>query len=195
MKAKNILVIFSVILAFFTMALAGGGAGKITICHVPPGNPANAHAITISRNAWENGHSPHNAHSLDYEGKCNEVPKPTATNVQPTNTPVPTDPRPTNVPEPTATHIPPTTRPSPSPTHVPSATATTVPTYTPVSPTNEPTQCICVLEATVTPTPVLYSCQASTEDDGQDTLLWVMFAAGGLIGGLTGLVIGRGRRG
>ncbi|MEK0324530.1 MAG: hypothetical protein QQN63_02405 [Nitrosopumilus sp.] len=195
MKAKNILVIFSVILAFFTMALAGGGAGKITICHVPPGNPANAHAITISRNAWENGHSPHNAHSLDYEGECNEVPKPTATNVQPTNTPVPTDPRPTDVPVPTVTHIPPTTRPNPSATHVPSATATTVPTYTPVSPTDEPTQCICVLEATVTPTPVLYSCQAST-DGNDDTRLWIVLVVGAAIGGgLVGTAIGRWRRG
>lgn len=24
---------------------------KITICHIPPGNPSNAHEITISRNA------------------------------------------------------------------------------------------------------------------------------------------------
>jgi hypothetical protein len=25
----------------------GGGDGKVTICHIPPGNPANAHTITV----------------------------------------------------------------------------------------------------------------------------------------------------
>jgi hypothetical protein len=80
-----------VTLLFAVLALAGiaANAGKITICHVPPGNPANAHTITISRNAWENGHSPHNAHALDYEGAC-EIPEPTATRVEPSRTPVPT---------------------------------------------------------------------------------------------------------
>ena len=39
---------------------------KITICHVPPGNPENAHAITVDKNAWENGDSTHNSHVLDF---------------------------------------------------------------------------------------------------------------------------------
>lgn len=39
--------------------------GWITICHIPPGNPANAHTITISINAWP----AHQAHG-DYEGSC-----------------------------------------------------------------------------------------------------------------------------
>jgi hypothetical protein len=55
-------------------AIAKSEGHKITICHVPPGNPGNAHAIDIDRHAWENGHSPHNAHALDYvvgpDGQC-----------------------------------------------------------------------------------------------------------------------------
>lgn len=38
---------------------------KITICHIPPGNPDNAHAITISVNAWP----AHEAHG-DVIGDC-----------------------------------------------------------------------------------------------------------------------------
>lgn len=26
--------------------------GKVTICHIPPGNPANAHTISVSTSAW-----------------------------------------------------------------------------------------------------------------------------------------------
>lgn len=44
----------------------GTGDHKITICHLPPGNPSNAQAIDIDRNAWDKGHSPHNAHKLDF---------------------------------------------------------------------------------------------------------------------------------
>ena len=39
---------------------------KITICHVPAGNLDNAHEITIDLNAWENGHTPHNSHAMDF---------------------------------------------------------------------------------------------------------------------------------
>lgn len=34
---------------------------KITICHYPPGNPANVQEITISQNAW----AAHEAHHGD----------------------------------------------------------------------------------------------------------------------------------
>jgi hypothetical protein len=48
----------------------GGGHGngnKVTICHVPPGNPANAHTITVSRQ----GADAHlRQHSGDYMGAC-----------------------------------------------------------------------------------------------------------------------------
>lgn len=39
---------------------------KIDICHVPPGNPENAHVIEVDIHAWENGHTPHNAHNMDF---------------------------------------------------------------------------------------------------------------------------------
>lgn len=32
-------------------AKVAAGSGKVTICHIPPGNPGNAHLITISVNA------------------------------------------------------------------------------------------------------------------------------------------------
>jgi hypothetical protein len=34
-------------LALTQPRLANGGAEKVTICHIPPGNPANAHTITV----------------------------------------------------------------------------------------------------------------------------------------------------
>ena len=38
---------------------------KIKICHIPPGNPNNAHSITISKAAWD-AHSMHG----DHKGEC-----------------------------------------------------------------------------------------------------------------------------
>ncbi len=54
---------------------------KITICHIPPGNPANAHSITVSINALD----AHLAHG-DFVGSCNGTPPP------PPPPPPPTDP-------------------------------------------------------------------------------------------------------
>lgn len=42
---------------------------KITICHAPPGNPDNAHTLTISENAWP----AHRSHG-DSQGSCPEPP-------------------------------------------------------------------------------------------------------------------------
>ena len=39
---------------------------KVTICHVPPGNPDNPQTISIDQHAWENGHTPHNSHNADF---------------------------------------------------------------------------------------------------------------------------------
>jgi hypothetical protein len=39
---------------------------KVAICHIPPGNPANAHTICISENAVDT----HNSHHGDYIGAC-----------------------------------------------------------------------------------------------------------------------------
>ena len=41
---------------------------KITICHIPPGNPENAHAITIDVHAWP----AHEAHG-DVIGDCSQT--------------------------------------------------------------------------------------------------------------------------
>lgn len=46
---------------------------KITICHVPPGNPENKHTIHIAFSAWP-AHK--NNHDGDYLGSCNNPPRP-----------------------------------------------------------------------------------------------------------------------
>ena len=75
-------VVIAVILAalalmLLTVTARAHPGHKITICHVPPGNPDNPQTIDIDRHAWEAGHTPHNKHSLDYEGECDvEEPDP-----------------------------------------------------------------------------------------------------------------------
>ncbi|MBI4411868.1 MAG: PQQ-binding-like beta-propeller repeat protein [Deltaproteobacteria bacterium] len=44
---------------------------KVTICHIPPGNPANAHTIEIADSAW-----PAHLNHGDYEGECIQEPPP-----------------------------------------------------------------------------------------------------------------------
>lgn len=44
-----------------------GESGKVTICHIPPGNPGNAHTITVGRPALQ----AHLGHG-DTEGACSE---------------------------------------------------------------------------------------------------------------------------
>jgi hypothetical protein len=61
-------------------AATGAGQGKITICHVPPGNPANAHTLVVGGPAW-NGHRHHRG---DYLGACQGQGGPDA-GVPPTN--------------------------------------------------------------------------------------------------------------
>jgi hypothetical protein len=41
------------------------GKGKMTICHVPPGNASAQHTITVSESAW-NAHEKHG----DHRGAC-----------------------------------------------------------------------------------------------------------------------------
>lgn len=86
--SKRTLVIILLTLAISTVALSQPDH-KIEICHVPPGNPANAHTIEVDQNAWTSGHSPHNSHSLDYVGSCR---------AEPTPPPQPTSPAPTSTP-------------------------------------------------------------------------------------------------
>ena len=45
---------------------------KIAICHIPPGNPDNAHTIVISKNAAQT----HFDHHGDFEGICGCVDEP-----------------------------------------------------------------------------------------------------------------------
>lgn len=34
------------------VATAAPGDHKVVICHIPPGNPANAHTIVVDEHAW-----------------------------------------------------------------------------------------------------------------------------------------------
>jgi PKD repeat protein len=53
---------------------ANNSNNKVTICHIPPGNPANAHTITISENA-----APAHIHNhSDTMGPCPNTPPPPA---------------------------------------------------------------------------------------------------------------------
>lgn len=49
MKRKLALAVLLVVLAVFGVAIVSADSpGKIDICHIPPGNPANAHIINVS---------------------------------------------------------------------------------------------------------------------------------------------------
>jgi hypothetical protein len=56
-------------LTFIALAFASeclfAGTKKVTICHIPPGNPSNAHTITVSQHAV----AAHMAHG-DTMGEC-----------------------------------------------------------------------------------------------------------------------------
>jgi len=74
MKKLNFTLAAVKIIAFVVMVFLNGIVmaqdGKITICHCPPGNPANCHSITISVNAWY----AHFEHPGDYIGPCVDNP-------------------------------------------------------------------------------------------------------------------------
>jgi hypothetical protein len=71
--SKTLSVITALFMTF-NVAMAQP-APEMTICHFPPGNPANAQTITISSNAWP----AHQAHG-DHEGACGDaVQTPTCT--------------------------------------------------------------------------------------------------------------------
>ncbi len=67
-----------------TVGAAPAADRKITICHVPPGNPENARSIEVDANGW-NGHDNHEG---DYEGAC--AAPTTTTTARPTTTQAPT---------------------------------------------------------------------------------------------------------
>lgn len=69
---KQLMSIMALIAVAISVGVTGivnaQGNNKVTICHVPPGNPSNAHTISVSENALD----AHLGHG-DYEGPCEEV--------------------------------------------------------------------------------------------------------------------------
>lgn len=75
---KKPALILSGIVSFWLISISGAQAEihgtvvdpknkkKVIICHVPPGNPENAHTISISKNALHT----HLTHHPDYDGPC-----------------------------------------------------------------------------------------------------------------------------
>ena len=131
---SSVIVLLS--LALSTVLFSPGDNHKIEICHVPPGNPANARTIEVDNNAWSQGHSVHNNHSLDYVGACRVDPTPPP---EPTSPPVPTPTDTPRTPEPTSTPPLVVTWVGPGPTTVPpTVTPTDSPACTPETPTEAP---------------------------------------------------------
>jgi hypothetical protein len=58
---------FPILFALFalTATAAWAGGAKVQVCHIPPGNPANFHTITVSQNALQ-AHLDHG----DLAGAC-----------------------------------------------------------------------------------------------------------------------------
>lgn len=48
---RRLLLIMFLISLGLTFGNVQAGTDKVTICHIPPGNPANAHSITVSDSA------------------------------------------------------------------------------------------------------------------------------------------------
>ena len=52
MKKKLTLAVLLVVLAILGVAaVSADSQGKVDVCHIPPGNPDNAHLINVSWNA------------------------------------------------------------------------------------------------------------------------------------------------
>ena len=67
MNRKYVVAAFVAILALLgaVASVDADSPGKVDVCHIPPGNPANAHTINVSVNAVP----AHLAHG-DYLGEC-----------------------------------------------------------------------------------------------------------------------------
>lgn len=48
---KKIALLLAVLATVAAVASFADSQGKVDICHIPPGNPANAHIINVSVNA------------------------------------------------------------------------------------------------------------------------------------------------
>jgi len=64
---RKALIVLGIVVAATAMAVAAAQP-KVTICHIPPGNPANAHTITVGAPAVP----AHLAHG-DTLGPCSTV--------------------------------------------------------------------------------------------------------------------------
>lgn len=57
MNTLHVVLLFALATTFFSLNAESNAKtnnnGKITICHIPPGNPGNMHQITISVNALQ----------------------------------------------------------------------------------------------------------------------------------------------
>ncbi|HEY3571530.1 MAG TPA: hypothetical protein VGP73_26630 [Thermoanaerobaculia bacterium] len=52
MKRKLAVAVLLVVLAILGVAaVSADNAGKVDVCHIPPGNPDNAHIINVSWNS------------------------------------------------------------------------------------------------------------------------------------------------
>ena len=65
------LVLLLSLFVFVSSALAG--VQKLTLCHVPPGNPDNPQTITVGEPGY---HAHLRQHDLDYGGECSDEPPP-----------------------------------------------------------------------------------------------------------------------
>ena len=108
------------------------GASKVDVCHAPPGNPDNAHTITIGAPAV----AAHLAHG-DTEAACAESSPPAPTGTPGTTTPTQTGTPATTTPTPTATAGTETATPTvtATATETPTPSATATPSVTPTQTT------------------------------------------------------------
>ena len=51
MQSKSVVKLVAVLAICSATAASAVRAGKVDVCHIPPGNPANAHTINVSENA------------------------------------------------------------------------------------------------------------------------------------------------
>ena len=132
-------LVLSITLLTGIAAASVGEDHKVTICHVPPGNPDNAQTIEVD----EASGSGHRNHPGDYEGPC--LPPVTTT----TSTTVPVTTSTSTTVETTTTTVPETTT-----TTVPATTTTTVPVTTtvPETTTTVPASTTVPTTSTVPPT-------------------------------------------
>ena len=132
--AATMLLTLVVMFAFAALAIADSDKPetdhKVTICHVPPGNPDNPLTLEVDAEGW-NGHRNHPA---DYEGPCQgsttTEPSTTTTSTTASTTTTELATTTTEPPKPTTTTVEPTTTTSEPTTTVVTTTAPATTTST-----------------------------------------------------------------